>query len=111
MLARSVLAMEIFVMGFAMLIAKDQHNSTSIWSAVLIILLVIFAAGTLRTRMGWTLGWIAQFAMIAYGYFVFTMYFMGAVFLTLWIAAIVVGRKGEAIRAARSAVGPVDKDQ
>jgi hypothetical protein len=29
------------------------------------------------------------------------MFFMGALFLALWITAIVVGRKGEAIKRAR----------
>lgn len=111
MLARSVLIMEIFVMGFAMLIAKDQHDSFSIWTAVVIVLFVFFALGSLKSKLGWVLGWIAQLAMIAYGYFVFTMYFMGVIFLALWVAAIVVGRKGEAIRASRSAVGPDQKDQ
>ena len=38
--------------------------------------------------------------MLAYGFQIFTMFFMGAIFLGLWIAAIVVGRKGEAARAA-----------
>jgi cbb3-type cytochrome oxidase subunit 3 len=38
--------------------------------------------------------------MIAYGFVVFTMFFLGAIFLGLWVTAIVVGRKGEAARAA-----------
>jgi hypothetical protein len=37
--------------------------------------------------------------MVSYGYFVTSMNFMGALFAGLWIAAFVVGRKGEAIRA------------
>ncbi|MSY02586.1 MAG: DUF4233 domain-containing protein, partial [Actinobacteria bacterium] len=45
------------------------------------------------------IGSALQIAMIAYGYVVTPMYFMGALFGFLWIAAFLVGRKGEAIRA------------
>jgi cbb3-type cytochrome oxidase subunit 3 len=48
------------------------------------------------------LGWIVQFSLIAYGFAVFTMFFLGALFLGLWTVAIVLGRKGEAARAAFS---------
>jgi hypothetical protein len=40
--------------------------------------------------------------MIAYGFVVFTMFFLGALFAGLWAAAIIIGRKGEAARAAFS---------
>jgi len=39
-------------------------------------------------------------AMIAYAIVVPSMAFIGVLFTALWIAAIVVGRKGEAFRAA-----------
>jgi hypothetical protein len=44
--------------------------------------------------------------LILYGFYVFMMFFMGALFLGLWITAIVVGRKGEAIKRAREAENP-----
>ena len=37
--------------------------------------------------------------MIAYGFVVPMMFFMGTLFAILWAAAYFVGRKGEAIRA------------
>lgn len=106
MLARSVLLMEIFVIGFAVLVAKDLTSKSletaAFWFAGVIAFLAFIASGTLKYKFGWILGWITQFALIAYGYFVFTMYFLGAVFVGLWVTAIVVGRKGEAARAAFS---------
>jgi len=106
MLARSVLIMEIFVIGFAVLVVKDltsTHLTTeAYWLAGIICFLALLAAGSLRSKVGWILGWLTQLALIAYGFFVFTMFFLGAVFLGLWVAAIVVGRKGEAARAAFS---------
>ena len=55
--------------------------------------------GGKKKKTGWILGSILQIALIGYGFFVGGMYLMGGLFAVLWIAAIVVGRKGEAIRA------------
>lgn len=100
MLARSVLVMEIFIMGFAVLLAKDLTDSFGLLFGGVIALLAFVAAGTLKKRTGWILGWLVQVLMIAYGFVVFTMFFLGALFMGLWVAAIVLGRKGEAARAA-----------
>jgi hypothetical protein len=40
--------------------------------------------------------------VVAYGFVVTAMFSMGALYTALWIAAIVVGRKGEAARARLS---------
>jgi len=42
---------------------------------------------------------LLQIGLIAYGLVVVQMYFMGALFGGLWIAALYLGRKGEAIKA------------
>lgn len=106
MLARSVLSMEILLIGFALLLAKDLTSSTGLYFGYSILALNILALATFRNRLGWILGWVLQFALILYGFYVFMMFFMGALFLGLWITAIVVGRKGEAIKRAREAENP-----
>jgi hypothetical protein len=106
MLARSVLSMEILLLGFALLLAKDQSGNNALYFGMATLLITIGALGTLRKRIGWVLGWVAQFALIGYGFYIFSMFFMGALFLALWVAAIVVGRKGEAIRSAFQAPKP-----
>lgn len=99
-LASSVLAMEIMVMGFAVLLASKNHGASAlIWGGVIAALLVL-AAATLRMKIGWVLGSALQVAMIGYGFVATPLFFLGALFMGLWIAAIVVGRKGEAARAA-----------
>ena len=107
MLARSVLIMEMFVIGFAVLAAKDltaaNLGAAAFWSAGIIAFFALIASGTLKSKFGWVLGWITQFALIGYGFFVFTMFFLGALFMGLWVAAIVIGQKGEAARAAFNA--------
>lgn len=99
-LASSVLAMEIMVMGFAVLLASKDHSASSLlWGGVIAGLLVV-AAATLRMKIGWVLGSALQVAMIGYGFVATPLFFLGTLFLGLWIAAIIVGRKGEAARAA-----------
>ena len=97
-LGSAVLVMEFFVMCFAMLIAKDHETSTIVAGAVIAILLLL-TPGLLKKRTGWILGSILQFLIIGYAVVVPSLAILGLIFGGLWIAAIVVGRRGEAIRA------------
>lgn len=98
MLARSVLSMEILLLGFALLLAKDLASREGLWLGLALVVLAILALGTLKSKIGWILGWILQFGIILYGFYIFSMFFMGALFLSLWVGAIVIGRKGEALK-------------
>ena len=111
MLARSVLIMEFFVMGFALLLARLSTSGTEIALGAMIAIAAVLTSGMLKRRSGWILGWVVQIAMLAYGFVIFTMFFVGAIFFGLWIAAILVGRKGEAIRAQLLAEREAKKDQ
>lgn len=99
-LGSAVLVMEFFVMGFAMLLAKDNHEPSTIIAGAIIALLLLLTPGFLKKRTGWILGSILQFLVIAYAVVVPSMAVVGVIFAGLWIAAIIVGRKGEAARAA-----------
>lgn len=99
-LGSAVLSMEIFVMGFAMLIAKDQQEPATIFYGAGFMVLVILAIRLLKKRSGWILGSILQIVMLGYCVVVPSMWIISLIFIGLWIAAIVVGRKGEAARAA-----------
>jgi hypothetical protein len=98
-LGSAVLVMEFFIMGFAMLIAKDHESSIIIAGAVLAILFLL-TPGLLKKKFGWILGSILQFLMIGYSVVVPSLAPLAILFGGLWIAAIIVGRKGEAARAA-----------
>ena len=100
MLASAVLIMEVFIMGFAMLLAKDNHEASTIIAGAIIAILLLLTPGLLKKRTGWILGSILQFLMIGYAVVVPSLAFLALIFGGLWIAAIVVGRKGEAARAA-----------
>jgi hypothetical protein len=98
-LGSAVLVMEFFVMGFAMLLAKDNHGTSAIIAGAIIALLLLLTPGLLKKRTGWILGSALQIVMIGYAVVVPSMAIVGLIFGGLWIAAIVVGRRGEAIRA------------
>lgn len=99
-LAAAVLTMESILMGFALLIAKDDASLTQIILGALLAILFIFNAGLLKRRGGYLLGSFLQIFLIGYGLVVPHMYYMGGVFTTLWIIAILLGRRGEAIKAS-----------
>ena len=99
-LGSAVLVMEFLVMCFALLIAKDNHEGSTIIAGAVIAILLLLTPGLLKKRTGWILGSILQILMIAYAVVVPSMAIVGLIFGGLWIAAIVVGRKGEAARAA-----------
>jgi hypothetical protein len=99
-LASAVLVMESFSLGFALLIAmKDQSGAPLVYGAVVSIALLL-APGLLKRRVGWVLGWVLQGAMLGFGLVVNSFLIIGVLFTGLWVAAILVGRKGEAARAA-----------
>jgi len=100
LLGSAVLVMEFFVMCFAMLLAKDNHEPSTIIAGAIISILLLLTPGLLKKRIGWILGSVLQFLMIGYAVVVPSMAIVGLIFGGLWIAAIIVGRKGEAARAA-----------
>ncbi|NDA79544.1 MAG: DUF4233 domain-containing protein [Actinobacteria bacterium] len=99
MLASSVLVMESFTMGFALLIAMNSSDTWELAAGALLAILLLLAPGLLKRKSGWVIGSVLQIPLIAYGVVITMMYFLGGIFALLWIAAIVVGRAGEAARA------------
>lgn len=98
-LGSTVLVMESLTMGFALLIAM---NSSDAWEMVvggIVALLLLLTPGLLKRKSGWILGSALQIPVVGFGLVVTMMYFLGGLFALLWIAAIVVGRAGEAARA------------
>ena len=99
-LGASVLVMESMTLGFAILLAMKEHSSAGIIYGCVISLLLFLTAGLLKRPSGFYVGSVLQIFMIVFGFFVPSFFFIGVVFVGLWAAAIIVGRKGEAARAA-----------
>lgn len=105
-LGASVLLAESMTMGFAILIVmKDQSQAAIIYGCVVSFLLFV-SAGLVRRPGGFVIGSIMQVVMISFGLVEPYFFIIGVVFVVLWVSAIVVGRKGEAARAALLAAGP-----
>lgn len=91
--------MEALTMGFALLIAMNSADGWTIALGAILALLLLLTPGLLKRKFGWIFGSILQVFLIGYGSIVTMMYLLGGIFALLWIAAIVVGRAGEAARA------------
>lgn len=63
----------------------------------------LFVAGSQKRTWGLTAGWVLQVLIVATGFIVPAMFFLGVVFAIMWFYAIRVGRQGDAIKAARQA--------
>ena len=98
-LGASVLSMEFLLMVFAMLSAKDNSSGWEVALGGVIGLIALLSAGMLKKRTGWIIGSVIQLGIFFYGFVVPTMFFIGGLFVALWVAAIIVGRKGEAAKA------------
>lgn len=91
--------MEAFTMGFALLIAMNSADNWQLALGGLLAVLLLLTPGALKRKSGWVIGSLLQIPFVGYGTVVTMMYFLGGIFALLWIAAIVVGRAGEAARA------------
>lgn len=105
-LGSAVLAMEFLVMDFALLIAMDKHGAVALTLGATLALVILLTAGLMKRMTGWYVGTFWQLCLIAYGLVVPAMYFLGTLFAVLWVSAFLIGRKGEAIRAALLANPP-----
>ncbi len=101
-LCSSTLIGEFFIIGFAGLVAmKDPDLSTStVWTVCGVAMFLSVALCGMVTRPGGVaLGWALQIALVASGFFVPMMFFLGAVFAALWWASVHFGRKVDEAKA------------
>lgn len=94
-----VLACEIVVVFLASLVAFGLDAlaplapvTALIAGGVLFVALVV-TIGMLRHRWGRILGWLLQAVIIATGILVPVMFFVGALFASMWIYAMITGRR------------------
>ncbi|MFD0310372.1 DUF4233 domain-containing protein [Streptomyces sp. NPDC127119] len=110
-LCASTLIGEFFVIGFAGLVAmKDPDLSmTTVWTVCgVAMVLCVLLCGMITRPGGVQLGWGLQVLLIASGFVVPVMFFLGAVFAALWWASVHFGRKVEEAKArfaAQAAAG------
>ncbi len=101
-LCASTLIGEVFLIGFAGLVAmKDPDLSMStVWTVSgIAMLLCVLLCGVVTRPGGVQLGWALQIGLIASGFIVPTMFFMGVMFAALWWASVHYGRKIDEAKA------------
>ncbi|MFD5032030.1 DUF4233 domain-containing protein [Streptomyces sp. NPDC058220] len=101
-LCASTLLGEFFVIGFAGLVAmkSDDLSVGTIWTVCGVgMLLSVLLCGVITRPGGIQLGWALQIALIASGFVVPTMFFLGAVFAVLWWASVHYGREIDKAKA------------
>jgi hypothetical protein len=102
-LAAATVSLEAFVVFFAGLVAKDLSSLSTGGALALfggLAVACLLTAGLLRRPLGYWLGWALQVAVIATGFWVPVMFFLGALFAVLWFVALQQGARIERERAA-----------
>ncbi|GAA2477832.1 DUF4233 domain-containing protein [Streptomyces gobitricini] len=105
-LCASTLIGEFFVIGFAGLVAMkdDSLSMGTVWTVCGVLMaLSVLLCGMITRPGGIQLGWALQVALIASGFVVPVMFFLGAVFAGLWWASVHFGRKIDEAKAAWAA--------
>ena len=105
-LCSAVLVLEAIVLGLAIPVAltlSDLDNAVAGWGGAGLVVLCVLATGLLGRPIGLVLGWLVQVLAVLAGFFVPAMFLVGLMFVGLWAAAIHLGRKGDAARAAHEA--------
>lgn len=92
------LIMEVIVFGLAfpgMIMISDVSVLLAAASCIVACLLCIVAAARIKTPLGYALGWAAQLAGVALGFLTPMMFVVGLMFLAIWAASFVMGRRLE----------------
>lgn len=104
-LTASVLFFESMVVLLAIPVALTVYDlpaAIGLPVGLLLVVLCLYVGGSMRKK-DWALtaGWVIQALVIATGFVVPTMFLLGIIFALLYLYAIRVGRRGDAIKAAR----------
>jgi hypothetical protein len=92
----TVLIFEVIVFGLAipvMIFVSDVPAAAAAGFAGGAAVLALVAAGLLRSRIGYVLGWLAQLAGLALGLLTRSMFLVGAILAGVWVLAFVLGKR------------------
>ena len=108
-LCASVLFFEAIVVGLAVpagLALTDAHHGLILWGGLALAVALLLAAGLLRSQVGYVLGSVLQVVIVASGFLLPAMFFLGAMFAGLWVMAIVLARRADRYALLRSTEPP-----
>jgi Protein of unknown function (DUF4233) len=92
----TVLIFEVVAFGLAipvMIFISDVPAAAAAGFGGGTALLAVVAAGFLRNRVGYVLGWLTQFAGLALGLLTPMMFIVGTLFAAVWVLAFALGKR------------------
>lgn len=104
-LLAALLVLEAVVVALAIpvaVVAGDRGASTA-WVLGVLAVLLLLGAGVVRRPQGVAVGWALQALVLLSGVLVPALAVLGAVFLAVWVLAIVYGSRGDRMAAENAA--------
>ena len=104
-MASAVLALEsvvLFLSTPVMIQVSGVDSGVAVTAGLGLAVAALVLCGLLRFRWAYVAGSLLQLAAIGLGFVVTTMFLLGAIFALLWTAALVLGRRVDAAKAARA---------
>lgn len=92
----TVLIFEVIVYGLAipvMILVSGTPAAAAAGFGGGAAVLALVAAGLLRSRLGYVLGWLAQLSGIALGLLTSSMFVVGAILAAVWVLAFLLGKR------------------
>jgi hypothetical protein len=105
----TVLIFEMIVFGLAIPVMIFISNVPAAAAAGLgggAAVLALVAAGLLRSRVGYVLGWLTQLGGLALGFLTTLMFVVGIMLAAVWVLAFVLGKRLD----SRMETSPEDSD-
>jgi hypothetical protein len=100
----AVLTFEAILVGLSiplMITMSEVPAARAGWLGGSLAAACLLTVGLLRRSWGYAVGHVLQVAILALGFVVPAMFFVGALFAALWLAAYVLGARIEADRRRR----------
>jgi len=104
-LCAAILTLEAVVLGLTtpvLISVASVGTSTGLMVGLGLALACVLAAGMLRRAWGYWLGWAIQVAALGLGFVIAMMFFVSAIFASLWVGAYFLGAKIDQEKAARA---------
>jgi hypothetical protein len=100
-----VLALEAFLIFFATLVVfalGDLNAATALVGGAVLLLVLALTGRFVRYHWGVWLGWLLQLVILATGFLTPLMFFIGAMFVAMWVYCFITGRRLDRRNAAAS---------
>ncbi len=92
----AILIFEVVVFGLAipvMILVSEVSAGLAVGAGAGAALLALVAAALLRGPAGYLVGWPVQLLGVALGFLTAPMFFVGGMFLALWLVTFILGKR------------------